>query len=69
MLIPYLNKIRVGTISQSSSETSFKLLRFTVGLSHLEKLSFVQISAHIASAIAKKSKWQIFGPGDHMAKN
>ena len=59
----------MGTISQSSSETSFKLFRFTVGLSHLEKLSFAQASAHIASANTKKSKWQIFGPNNHRAKN
>ena len=31
---------RVGTISQSSSETSFKLFRFTVGLSHSKKIVF-----------------------------
>ena len=42
------NNNRVGTISQSSSETPFKLFRFTVGLSHLEKLSFAQASAYIA---------------------
>ena len=48
------NNNRVGTISQSSSETPFKLFRFTVGLSHLEKLSFAQASAYIASANAKK---------------
>ena len=44
---------RVGTIFQSSSETPFKFSRFTVGLSHLEKLSFAQASAYIASANAK----------------
>ena len=48
---------RVGTISQTSSEISFKLSRFTVGLSHLEKLSFAQASAHIASTKTKKSEW------------
>ena len=37
---------RVRTISQSSSETPFKLFRFTVGLSHLKKLSFAQ-AVHI----------------------
>ena len=58
-----------GTISQSSSETSFKLFRFTVGLSHLGKLSFAQASAYVASANAKKSKQWIFGPSIHRAKN
>ena len=62
-------RTRVGTISQSSSETSFKLLRFTSGLSHLEKLPFVVSSIHITSANAKKSKWQIFGTSDHSSKN
>ena len=46
---------RVGTISQSSSETPFKLFRFTVGLSHLDKLPFAQGSACIASANTIKS--------------
>ena len=49
--------------------TSFKLLRFTSGLSHLEKLPFVVSSIHITSANAKKSKWQIFGTSDHSSKN
>ena len=40
----------------------FKFLRFTVEMRHLELLSFAQASTHIASANAKKSKWQIFGP-------
>ena len=44
------DKARVGTISQSSSETPFKLFRFTVGLSHFKKLLFAQASACIASA-------------------
>ena len=61
--------IRERTTSQSFSEDSFKLFRFTVGLVHLEKLSFAQASTHIASANAKKLKWQIFGPSDHRAKN
>ena len=38
-------------------------------LKHLEKLSSAQASAHIASANAKKSKWQKFGPSAHRAKN
>ena len=59
----------MGTIFQNSSETSFKLFRFTVGLKHLEKLSFAQASTHIASGNAKKQKWQIFGPRDYRAKN
>ena len=67
---PYSHPIiRVGTIPQSSSETSLKLFRFTVGLRHLEKLSFAQASAHIASANAKKSEWQIFKRSAHRAKN
>ena len=45
------------------------MFKFTVGLSHLGKLSFAQASAHIASANAKKTKWQIFGASDHRAKN
>ena len=32
-------------------------------------MSFAQASTHIASANAKKSKWQIFGPSNHSAKN
>ena len=61
---------RVGTISQSSSETSFKLFRFTVWLSHSEKIfSFAQASAHIASVNTKIPKWQIFGPSNHRAEN
>ena len=60
---------RVGTISQSFSETPFKLFRFTFGLSHLKKLSFAQPSAYIASANAKNSKWWIFGPSTRRAKN
>ena len=63
------NNNRVGTISQSSSETPFKLFRFTVGLSHLEKLSFAQASAYIASANAKKWKSWIFGPSTNRVKN
>ena len=47
----------------------FKLLRYTVELRHLELLSFAQASTHIPSANAKKSKWQIFGPSNHRAKN
>ena len=47
----------------------FMLLRFTVELRHLELLSFAQASTHIPSANAKKSKWQIFGPSNHRAKN
>ena len=47
----------------------FMLLRFTVELRHLELLSFAQASTHIPSANAKKSKWQIFGPSNHSAKN
>ena len=58
----------VGAISQNSSENPFKLFRFNVGLSHLEKLTFVQASACIAFANAKKSK-EIFGPSAHRAKN
>ena len=53
---------RVGTISQNSSETPFKLFRFTVGLSHLEKLPFAQASACIASANTKKSNGKYFVP-------
>ena len=60
---------RVGTISQSSSETPFKLCRFTVGLSHLEKESFAQANAYITSANTKKSKWWIFGPSSYRVKN
>ena len=48
----------MGTISQSSSETPFKLSRFTVELGHLEKILFTQASACIASVNAKKSKWR-----------
>ena len=62
-------KNRVGTISQSSSKTTFKLFWFAVGLSQLENLSFAQASARIASANAKKLKWQILGPNTHRAKN
>ena len=58
----------MGTISQSSSEAPFKLFRFTVGLRHLEKLPFAQASACIASANAKKSKWQIFSPSAYWTK-
>ena len=47
----------------------FKFLRFTGELINLELLSFTQASTHIASADAKKSKWQIFGPSNHRAKN
>ena len=61
--------IRVETTSQSFSEDSFMLFRFTVRLGHLEKLSLAQASTHIASANAKKLKWHIFGPSDHRAKN
>ena len=46
-----------------------KLLRFIFELRHLELLSFAQASTHVASANAKKSKWQIFGPRNHKAKN
>ena len=59
----------MGTISQSSSETPFKLFRFTIGLSHLENFSFPQASAYKASTNARKSKWWIFGPSTHKAKN
>ena len=58
-------KSRVGTIS----ETPFKLFKFTVGLSYLEKLPFAQVSAYIASANGKKSNWWIFGLSTHGAKN
>ena len=51
------------------TEFPCKLFRFTVGFSHLEKSPFVQASAHIASANAKKSKLQIFGPSTRRAKN
>ena len=44
----------------------FKLLRFTV---ELRPFKLVQASTHIPSANAKKSKWQIFGPSNHRAKN
>ena len=47
----------------------FKLLRFTVELRPFKLLSFAQASTHIPSANAKKSKWQIFGPSNHRAKN
>ena len=47
----------------------FKLLKFTVELRHLELFSFAQASTNIASPNAKKSKWQIFGPSNHRAKN
>ena len=57
------------TISQSSSETPFNLLKFFVGLSHLEKLPFAQASAYIASANVKKFKWRVFGPSTHSANN
>ena len=36
---------------------------------HLELLPFAQASTHIPSANTKKSKWQIFGPSSHRAKN
>ena len=65
----FTSSIRVGTFSHCSSETSFKLFRFTVGLSNFEKSPFAQASEHIASAKTKKSKWQIFGPNTHRAKN
>ena len=58
----------MGTISQSSSETPFKLFRFTFGLGHLEKLPFVQACACTASADAKKSKWQIFSSSTYKTK-
>ena len=58
----------VGTISQSSSETPFKLSRFTVELGHLEKILFAQASACIASVNAKKSKWKIFNPSTYWTK-
>ena len=45
---------RVGTISQSSSETPFRFSGFTVGLSHLEKLSFAQASAYISFCKCQK---------------
>ena len=47
----------------------FKLLRFTVESRPFKLLSFVQASTHISSANAKKSKWQMFGPSNHRAKN
>ena len=59
----------MGTVFQSSLEFAFKLFRFTVLLAHLEQSPFAQASAHMASANAKKSKSQIFGPSAHRAKN
>ena len=48
---------RVVNISQSSSETLFKIFRFTVGSSCFKKSLFAQASVCIASTNAKKSKW------------
>ena len=52
---------RVGTIFQSSSETPFKLFRVTVALSHLEKLSFAQARANIATATPKNQNGGYLG--------
>ena len=60
---------RLGSVSQNSSKTPFKLFRFSVGLSHLEKLFFALASAYKASASSKKSKWWIFGSSTHTPKN
>ena len=59
---------RVGTISQSSLETPFKLFRFTLGLNNLKKLLFAQASPCIATVNATKSKWQMFDPSLYTAK-
>ena len=59
---------RLGSVSQNSSETPFKLFRFTVGLIYFEKLFFVLASAYKASASSKKSQWWIFGSSTHTPK-